>query len=80
MGLFDRIHRTVAGSVLQPYDRATVGVDFNRQCIGERRLDGDNVARTDPPRWLPLAMDSQLGGDDCYQHVALPVVGVVEDS
>ena len=58
MGLFDRIDRTVAGSVLQLSDRATLGMGINRQCIGERGLNGDNVARTVTPRWLSLAMDS----------------------
>ena len=58
MGLFDRICRTVAGGVLQLADRATVGMDVNRQCVGERGLDGDNVARTATPRWFSLAMDT----------------------
>ena len=58
VGLFDRIYRTVAGSVLQLSDGATVGVDLNRQCTGERGLDVDNVARTAAPRWLSVAMDS----------------------
>ena len=58
MGLFDRIYRSLAGSVLQLSDRATVGMDVRRQCTGERGPDGDNVARTAAPRWLSLAMDS----------------------
>ena len=58
MGLFDRIYRTVAGSVLSLSDGATVGMDVNRECTGERGLDGNNVARTATPRWLSLAMDS----------------------
>lgn len=64
MGLFDRIHRTVAGSVLQLSYRATVGVDLNHQCTGERCFDGNNVARAPAPRWLSLAMDSELGRAD----------------
>jgi hypothetical protein len=35
-----------------------MGVDFNRQCPGERGRNGNNVARTATPRWLSLAMDS----------------------
>lgn len=58
MGLFDRIYRTVAGSVLQLFERATVGVGVNRQCTDERGPDGNYVARTVTPRWLSLAMDS----------------------
>ena len=58
MGLFDRIYRSLAGSVLQLSDRATVGMDFRRQCTVERGPYGDNVARVATPRWLSLAMDA----------------------
>ena len=74
MGLFDWICRSLAGSLLQLSDRATVGMDFRRQCTGERGPDGDNVARPAAPRWLPLAMDSQLGRADRHQHVVLSIV------
>jgi len=54
-----------------------MGVAVDRECSGERDLDGNNVARTAPPRWLSLAMDSQLGGADRHQHVALFIVRTV---
>ena len=58
MGLFDRLYRPIAGSVLQLPGRPTVGVAVNRQCPGERDSDGNNVAHAATPRWLSLAMDS----------------------
>lgn len=79
MGLFDRIYRAVAGSVLQLSDRAAVGVDIDRQRAGKRGPDGHNVARPAPPRWLSLAMDAELGGADRYQYVALSIVSAVSD-
>lgn len=54
-----------------------MGVDLNRQCTVERGPDGRNLARTITPRWLPLAMDSQLVGANRYQYVALSIVSTV---
>lgn len=55
-----------------------MGVDINRQCTGERSVDGNNVARTAPPRRLSLAMDAELGSTDRHQHVALSIVSAVK--
>jgi len=33
-------------------------VCVNRQCTGERGVDGNNVTHTATPRWLSLAMDA----------------------
>ena len=56
-----------------------MGVDFNRQRTGKRGLDGNNVARTATPRWLSLAVDSQLDRADRHQHVALSIVSAVKE-
>ena len=55
-----------------------MGVGINRQCTGECGVDGNNVARAATPRWLSLAMDSQLGSADRHQHVALLIISFVK--
>ena len=55
-------------------------MDFDHQCTGERGPNGDNAARTATSRRLSLAMDSQLGGADRHQHVALSIVSTVTAS
>ena len=54
-----------------------MGMDVNRQCVGERGPDGNHFTRTATPRWLSLAMDSELVSADRNQHVALSIVSAV---
>jgi len=56
-----------------------VGVGFNRKRTRERTPDGNHPSRTATPQWLSLALDSELGGADRHQYVALPVVGTVKN-
>jgi len=77
LGLFDWIDSTTPCSFLQLQLNDAVGVDLYPECARERGVDGGDVALPPATGWLSLALDSQLGGAHCHQHVALPVFGVV---
>src|SRR5690349_5497685 len=71
LGLFDGIHRALAGGVLQLSQRARVGLGVSGERADEHGPDGRNLAPPAPPRRLPLALDAWLASADRHQHVAL---------